>query len=250
MLLWLSIWRVWSPASDLPLILTHASFSFKPILNFASEMRQCIHPMGLMEYLHLISSGTVLQTVEPFISVLPHIKVQGHCYWQDAGEKGNTSSDTLLTPHFAKLLVATRNGTGVLAQPHLLTACSPLPKRVCYSPSCVTRRRVTLVSHLRLWTERSGGACAEYSCTACSSPWLLPPVEACAGYSCRVCTCNPKLEGMSQRDWGWEGGRASTGSWPGRGPHLIPSAGAYANCARLLTQGECGVSHQIRTRGT
>lgn len=36
----------------------------------------------------------------------------------------------------------------------------------------------------------------------------------------------------------------------GQGPHLIPCTGAYANCAGLLAQGECRVSHQIRTRGT
>lgn len=137
-----------------------------------------------------------------------------------------------------------------LTLPYPPMTCNPLPQRVCYSPSCVTHQRPTLVGRLRLWAERSGGACGDESCAAWSSLWLLPPLEAYAGCSYGVCTCNPKLEGISQRDWRWEEGRASTGSWPGRGPLLIPSTGAYANCARLLTQGECGVSHQIRTRGT
>lgn len=86
MLSQLSIFSVRSLPSDLRL--TNNSFSFKHILNFPSKTRHPIQLVGLMEYLHLIHRGILLQLLEPSTSVLPDIKADRHYYWHNTGEKG------------------------------------------------------------------------------------------------------------------------------------------------------------------
>lgn len=163
MLSWLSIFRVRSLPSDLSLRLTSNSFSFKCILNFPSKMRHPTKLVGLVQHLHLIHRGIVLQLLEPSTSVLPDIKVDRHYHWHDSGEKGNRPSNILLTTPLCYLLqprMVQDLCLVFLMLPPLPMTCSPLPKCVCYHPSCVSHWRAALVSHLWLWTQGAGGACA------------------------------------------------------------------------------------------
>lgn len=175
MLSWLSIFSVRSLASHLSLRLTNNSFSFKLILNFASKMRHPIQSVSLMEYLHLIHRGTVLQLLEPSTSVLPDIKVDRHYYWQDTGGKGNRASDTLLPLHFVKLLIATqRHRTSVWPSsrsPTFPWHALPYPNAFATAPAvCPTEEwpwlatpgseEKELVEHVLLAAAEHGPACS------------------------------------------------------------------------------------------
>lgn len=151
------IFRVRSLPSDLSLRLTSKSFSFKCILNFPSKMRYPTQLAGLIEYLFLIHRGIVLQLLEPSTSVLPDIKVDGHYYRHNTGEKGNRPSNILLTTPLCYLLQPRMVQDLCLALP---MTCSPLTKCACYHPRCVSHCRAALVNHPRLRTQGAGAACA------------------------------------------------------------------------------------------